>query len=64
MNAFILSPEAERDLDLIAAYLRARAGIRVARYAFRELRAGIRFVAKSPDSGHFRHDLTSEAVPT
>jgi plasmid stabilization system protein ParE len=50
MKAFILSPEAERDLDLIATYLRTRAGVRVARRVVRELRMGVRFIAKNPDS--------------
>jgi toxin ParE1/3/4 len=62
VKAFTLSKEAERDLDSIARYLREKAGIRVARHVLRELRSGIRFIAKNPDSGHFRQDLTADAV--
>jgi toxin ParE1/3/4 len=62
VRAYLLSPEAVRDLDSIQIYLRERAGIRVARYVIRELRAGIRFIARNPDSGHLRQDLTGEPV--
>jgi plasmid stabilization system protein ParE len=41
MSRFILSREAERDLDFIQTYLRQKAGVRVARYVIRELRTGI-----------------------
>ena len=62
MRAFLLSPEAERDLDVIQMYLPKGAGIRIARHVIRELRAGIRFVARNPDAGHLRQDLTEEPV--
>ena len=62
MKAFILSPEAERDLDTIKGYLLNRAGVRITRYVMRELRSGIRFVAKNPGAGHLRQELTSEPV--
>jgi toxin ParE1/3/4 len=48
MKAFILSPEAERDLDAIKAYVLKEAGVRIARHVMRELRAGVRFVARNP----------------
>jgi antitoxin ParD1/3/4/toxin ParE1/3/4 len=62
MKAFILSPEAERDLDVIKTYLIERGGVRVARYVMRELRNGIRFLATNPAAGHVRGDLTGERV--
>jgi toxin ParE1/3/4 len=62
MKAFILSPEAERDLDNIKNYLLEQAGVRMSRYVIRELRAGIRFVAKNPEAGHVREGLTGEPV--
>jgi len=62
MNAFILSPEAERDLDVIKGYLLDEAGVRIVRHVMGELRAGIRFVARNPQAGHVREDLTDERV--
>jgi toxin ParE1/3/4 len=62
MKAFILSPEAERDLDAIKAYLLKEAGVRMTRRIIRELRAGIRFIGKNPEAGHAREDLTGEPV--
>jgi plasmid stabilization system protein ParE len=62
MNSFVLSPEAERDLEAIKAYLLKEAGVRITRQVMRELRAGIRFVAKNPKAGHVREDLTAESV--
>jgi len=62
MKTFVLSPEAERDLDIIKSYLLNRAGVRVTRYVMRELRNGIRFVAKNPTAGHVRQELTSKPV--
>jgi toxin ParE1/3/4 len=62
MKAFVLSPEAERDLDIIKSYLLNRAGVRITRYVIRELRNGIRFVAKNPTAGHLRPELTSKPM--
>jgi toxin ParE1/3/4 len=62
VKAFILAPEAERDLDIIRSYLLEHAGIRMTRYVMRELRAGIRLVAKNPEAGHVREDLTADRV--
>jgi toxin ParE1/3/4 len=36
--------------------------VRVARYVVRELREGIRFIARNPEAGHFRDDLTDQRV--
>ncbi|SPE36897.1 conserved hypothetical protein [Candidatus Sulfopaludibacter sp. SbA6] len=60
MNAFILSPEAERDLDIIKNYLLEEAGPRVARHVMRQLREGMRLVGKNPGLGHVREDLTGK----
>jgi toxin ParE1/3/4 len=62
MKAFLLSPEAERDLAIIKNYLLENAGVRLTRYVMGKLRAGIRLVAKNPELGHLRGDLTDDAV--
>lgn len=62
MPRFILSPEAEQDLDLIKTYLLETAGMGVARHVLQELREALRFLAAQPDAGHFREDLTDASV--
>ena len=62
MKRFILSPEAERDLDVIKDHLLREASPKVARHVLRELRSAIRFLAANPHSGHLRADLTSKPV--
>lgn len=46
MKRLIVSPLAERDLDKIKRYLLAEAGVRVARKVMRDLRTGMRLVAR------------------
>ncbi|MGH9628750.1 MAG: type II toxin-antitoxin system RelE/ParE family toxin [Bryobacteraceae bacterium] len=62
MRLYVLSREAERDLDVIKAHLLAEAGLRVTRHVIRELREGFRFIAKNAEAGHVREDLTEQAV--
>ncbi len=62
MKLFVLSPEAEGDLDGIKEYLLKEGGIRIARYVLREIREGIRFVSRNPGAGHSRADLTDAPV--
>ena len=62
MKLYVLSPEAERDLDRVKDYLLQTASVRVARYVLRELRAGMRFLGQNPGAGHVREDLTDDAV--
>jgi toxin ParE1/3/4 len=62
MPRFILSPEAEHDLDVIKMYLLESAGMSVTRNVMRELREAMRFFARQPDAGHFREDLTDAPV--
>ncbi len=62
MKLYVLSPEAERDLDRVKEYLLKTASVRVARYVNRELRQGVRFLGENPGAGHSREDLTEEPV--
>ena len=62
MKLYVLSPEAQRDLDGVKDYLLKTASVRVARYVNRELRQGMRFLAENPGAGHSREDLTEEPV--
>lgn len=62
MPRYLLTPEAERDLDHIREYLARRGGPRVARYVLRELREAFRFLTSTPEAGHRREDLTDAPV--
>ena len=61
-KAYILSPEAQRDIHAIRAYYLDEAGAKVARYVLREIGAGFRMLASNPGVGHIRDDLTDEPV--
>lgn len=62
MKRYVLSPEAEEDLDTIKFYLLENAGIDVARYVLTALRSGMQFLANTPGAGHRRADLTDHDV--
>ena len=62
MKRFVLSPEAEHDLDVIKTYLLESAGMGVARPLMHELREAMRFLASQPEAGHLREDLTDAPV--
>jgi toxin ParE1/3/4 len=56
---FLLSPEAESDLDDIKPWVLANGGPRVALSVMRALLKAIRLLAQRPESGHKREDLTN-----
>lgn len=58
MIRYIVSPQAERDLDAIKLFLVREADVRVTRHVIRGLREGMETVGKSPGIGHSRQDLT------
>lgn len=62
MKRFVLSRDAERDLDQIKQYLVAEAGVRVARRVIREIRSGCALVAADPGVGHSRQDLSDRPL--
>ena len=55
---FTLSPEAEFDLDDIRDWVVSEAGPRVALYVMRSLLKAIRLLARHPELGHTRTNLT------
>jgi toxin ParE1/3/4 len=55
---FLLSPEAESDLDDIKQWVLAEAGPAIALYVLRSLLKAIRMLAHRPDLGHPREVLT------
>ncbi len=62
MKRYVLSSEAQHDLEQIRAYYLDEAGVRVARHVLREITDAFRFVATHPGLGHVREDLTWEPV--
>ncbi len=62
MPGYLLSPEAQQDLQEIRTYYVKHASVGVARYVLREITSAFRFLAATPGAGHLRSDLTSEPV--
>lgn len=62
MPGYVLSPEAQQDLQEIRAYYLTQANARVARYVIDEITRAFRFLAATPGAGHVRPDLTPEPV--
>ena len=58
MIRYIVSPQAERDLDAIKLFLVREADVRITRHVIRGLREGMETIGKSPGIGHSRQDLT------
>lgn len=59
---FLLSPEAEADLDDIKVWVVGEGGPRVALYSIRSLLKAILLLAQHPGLGHTRDDLTDLPV--
>ena len=59
---YILAPQAARDLVEIWRYLRREAGRETADRVESVIRTKCVFLARFPDAGHSRHDLTSAHV--
>ena len=62
MSRYLLSVEAQSDLDEIRAYMTQQGGTRLARYVLRDIRKTLNFLAETPGAGHFRPDLTDQPV--
>jgi toxin ParE1/3/4 len=62
VKRFVLAEPAEADLDSIKNYLVERAGTNAARRVVSEIRAQIRVLARNPQAGHIRKDLTSRPL--
>jgi toxin ParE1/3/4 len=62
MKRFVLTRPAERDLDQIKSYLVEKAGPRIARKVFQEIRSALRLLGTNPEIGHGRADLTDLPV--
>ena len=62
MPRYVLSSEAQQDLEDIGAYYRQEVDARVARRVLRGITSAFELVAANPGAGHFRAHLTSEPV--
>ena len=57
MSGYLLTPQAQRDLESIADYLALEASIERAIEILRDVREEFRKLAEMPGMGHFREDL-------
>jgi toxin ParE1/3/4 len=62
VRRYLLTPEAEQDLDVIKVYLLREGGSHLARHVLNRLRQAMDFLGRMPGVGHSREDLTSEPV--
>ena len=62
MTVYVLSSDAQEDLQQIQAYYEQEAGARVARQVLHEITRGIERIASNPGIGHRRTDLTDERM--
>jgi antitoxin ParD1/3/4/toxin ParE1/3/4 len=62
VKPYLLTTEAEQDVEAIKIYLVAKGGKPLALHVFARLRSSMRFLGKRPASGHARPDLTAEPV--
>jgi len=58
MSRYVLTPQAQQDLQHIRDYLLAEAGARIARYVLSSIVSACRTLAGTPGLGHRRQDLT------
>jgi antitoxin ParD1/3/4/toxin ParE1/3/4 len=62
VKQFVLTRQAERDLDQIKRFLIKKAGPTVTRKVFQEIRGAMKLLGNEPGAGHVREDLTSRPV--
>jgi plasmid stabilization system protein ParE len=62
VSSYELGAAAARDLDEILEYLRVEAGVERAELIRRELLSAMQRLARYPESGHSRQDLTDRPV--
>ncbi|HEY7089405.1 MAG TPA: type II toxin-antitoxin system RelE/ParE family toxin [Tepidisphaeraceae bacterium] len=60
MKRYLLTPEAQGDLEHIVEYIRVEAGASRAARVLSEIRGAFRKLAGMPGMGHFREDLLDE----
>lgn len=62
MTDYVLTPEAEQDIDAIRTWLMQQDGPRLVRHVFERLQRGMALIGRKPAFGHPRKDLTDEPV--
>ena len=62
MKRFVLTRPAERDLDLLKAYLLEKAGPTITRRVIKDIRNGLILLGSEPGIGHLHEDLTNRPL--
>jgi toxin ParE1/3/4 len=62
VSRYLVTPEAENDLDIIKAWLVGKGGPRLSRHVLGRIRHGMNVIGATPGIGHARQDLTSDPV--
>jgi antitoxin ParD1/3/4/toxin ParE1/3/4 len=61
-SRYVLAPEAGRDLVAIWRYIKKQSSLEIAERVEAVIRYRIVFLTENPSAGHWRKDLTGEAV--
>jgi toxin ParE1/3/4 len=56
VTRYVLTADAEQDLDAIKAYLLGQGGTNLARHVFSRLQKAMDFLGRMPGLGYFRED--------
>ena len=62
MSRYLLTVDAERDIDLIKDYLLLQGGTGLARHVLGHIQRGMELIGDNPGIGHVRDDLTDQPV--
>jgi antitoxin ParD1/3/4/toxin ParE1/3/4 len=62
VKQFVLTRQAERDLDHIKRFLIKKAGPAITRRVLQKIRTAIKLLGNEPGAGHVREGLTSRPV--
>lgn len=62
MKRFVLTTQAERDLDDVKSFLAKKAGPTITRRVLKDIRSALELLGKESGAGHVREDLTNRPV--
>lgn len=62
MKRYLLTLDAEQDLDTVKTYLLKRGGVPAARHVLTQINLAFGLLADRPEAGHRREDLTPTAL--
>jgi len=62
VKSYLLTEDAEQDLDIVKAYLLGQGGPPLVQHVMDKIEAALAFLGGRPGAGHSREDLTRDPV--